>query len=133
MGFNMTTPPFGQGSPLSTEPFPERVTVRALEYAVTAIPVKWQEHYDASSWSVRVCWRGPGDRWAVMWMGECYDAQGNYEYESNPSSRTDEFKQLFRFGLDDAIEIAKVLALKVRINGHNAEAFAKGLEDGTWT
>ena len=110
----------------------EDITVRAVEYAVNALPATLQDHYEASTWTIRVCWRGPGDRWAVMWMSECYDAQGNHQYESNPSSRTDEFKRLFRFGLEEATEIAKALAPKVSVNGHTAEAFAKGLEDGTW-
>lgn len=108
-------------------------TVRPIEYAVTTLPAKWQDHYDASTWTVRVGWRGPGERWAVIWGSECYDAQGNHCYERSPSGRSDEFKQQFRFGLDEAIEIAKGIAPQVSVNGITAEKFAKGLEDGTYS
>jgi hypothetical protein len=63
------------------------------------------EYWDIAEEAVAVEWRG-GDRWAVKYRLWCYDTNGEQEYESIPSSRSDEFKQRFRHTRDEAIRVA---------------------------
>jgi hypothetical protein len=81
-----------------------------LDYATEfRFPVFPEGHpdWDLEHEAVRVEWRGDG-RWAVILRGSwCIDAEGNTEYESIPSERSDEFKATFRFGRDEAIRVAR--------------------------
>lgn len=72
------------------------------------------EFWDIAEMAITVVWRGPGDRWAVMERGWCYDAQGSREYESIPSDRSDEFKDRFRFTRDEAVRLAIEVAVPQR-------------------
>lgn len=55
------------------------------------------------------------DRWCVKDLSWCYDADGNTEYESSPTNRTDEFKDRFRFPLEEALALAKRLQPQMRL------------------
>jgi hypothetical protein len=64
------------------------------------------------------------NRWAVLHFNHCYNKQLEKEYESSPSNRTDEFKNNFRFSLEDAVEIAQEVSKIITIGrGTNAEAY----------
>lgn len=102
-------------------------TVKVTAYEVSCLP---EDHIDAYHFTLRVVYRGK-DRWAVVDGPWCLDADGNSEYESLPSNRTDEFLAVHRFDLDTALNIARKYAPKMRINGftvadvlarHNEEA-----------
>lgn len=86
-------------------------------YAVSCLP---PEHRDAYHFTIHVEWRNK-DLWCVKNGAYCYDRDGVEEYESNPSSRTDEFKQRFRFPLDEALEIAKRVAPQMTVNGRSVQ------------
>ena len=43
--------------------------------------------------------------WAVTYMGYCLSKNRVWEYEPNPSSRTDEFLANTRFSLDEALTL----------------------------
>lgn len=92
---------------------PEPV-VHPTSYAVSCFP---SEHPEAYNFTLHVAWRNK-DRWCVTDGAYCYDQDGNQEYESNPSSRTDEFKHRYRHSLEDALALAKRLAPGMTINGH---------------
>lgn len=95
------------------------VLVQPRAFAVSCLPA---DHPDAYMFTLRVEWRGPGDRWCVTNGAYCYRKDGHRSYESNPSSRTDRFKKAYRFPLDDALALAKRLAPKMTINGHTVES-----------
>lgn len=61
---------------------------------------------DVHYFTVRVA-RRSADKWAVLWMNQCWNKKTkSWEYESQPSSRTDKFLRNARFNLDEALEIA---------------------------
>lgn len=68
------------------------------------------EFWDIADQDVTIEWRG-ADSWAVLVRGSCVDAEGKREYEPNPSSRDDDFKTRFRFTRDEAIRIAREVAV----------------------
>lgn len=70
---------------------------------------------DARYYIVRVARKGQ-DRWAVMWMGECWNGS-DWEYEPLPSNRPDDFLDRCRFPLDDAVRIAAALPDTLVMNG----------------
>lgn len=59
-----------------------------------------------------------GIKWAVRWLGNCLDHDGEWELEPQPSSRDDEFYARCRF---DTLEEAVAMAAKAerRVNGVN--------------
>lgn len=65
--------------------------------------------------AVRVVWRG-GNRWAVTHMADCWSLDG-WQYESMPSSRTEEFLAISRFPLEEAVAIARNVVDSISING----------------
>lgn len=95
-------------------------TVEVTRYQVSCLP---SDHVDAHHFTLYVERRNVDpDRWAVTNGFGCYDADGNHEYESRPSSRTDEFKREFRHSLDDALALAKRIAPTMTVNGHTVES-----------
>lgn len=54
-----------------------------------------------------------GVKWAVRFAGQCLSVKGRWEYEPQPSSRSDSFLRRFRF---DDLEQAKEAAKKARIS-----------------
>ncbi|MFJ1461803.1 hypothetical protein [Nocardia sp. N2S4-5] len=99
---------------------PESTTgaaVRATTYTVSCLP---EDHDDLCVWSVFVEYAGRG-RWAVRRMKRCYDIDGEWDWESIPSERTEEWLARFRFDLDTALDIARRVAPTIRVNGRTAQ------------
>lgn len=71
------------------------------------------QYVDVAQQAVTVAWRGE-DRWAVCDGGFCYDANGSREYESIPSEREEEVLARFRFDRDEAVRIAREVAVPQR-------------------
>ena len=89
-------------------------TVSIAAYVVSRIPDDSPDH---SVWSVRVEAVGPG-RWAVRNMRRCLNKQGEWEYEPQPSSRTEEWLSTVRWDdVDEAIAAAVAAEPYVRWNG----------------
>lgn len=67
---------------------------------------------DQQGREIRICLRDPErDRWAISFVGQVMDRDGRWRHEPLPSSRSDEFKEATRFGLAEAIEIARAAGL----------------------
>jgi hypothetical protein len=55
------------------------------------------------------------DLWCVTDGSFCYRKDGHKSYERQPSSRTDRYKNAYRFPLEQALEIAKKQVPKIRL------------------
>lgn len=88
-----------------TDTTPAPLIDYATEFQFPVFP-EGHEYWDIAAETVKVVKRGDG-RWAVLDRTHCYDADGNPEYESIPSERTDEFKQRFRHDLATAVRLAR--------------------------
>ena len=95
-------------TPSGTEP-----VVRISRYKVSCLP---DDERDGGSWDLSVEERGEG-RWAVLHLSYCLGRDGEFVYEPSPSNRTDEFLAGHRFGLDEALALAKRAAPDVVVNG----------------
>ncbi len=91
--------------------------ITPTRYSVSMLPIDHREH---GHFEITVEWRGDG-RWAVMHMGYCLGTDGDWEYESIPSERRDEWLATHRFDLDTALRLAKEAAPKVTVNGWTVE------------
>jgi hypothetical protein len=97
-------------------------TVTATEYTVSCLPI---DHIDRHHFEIKVAWRGP-DQFAVMEGPYCLGADGDWEYEMQPSSRTDKWLAGHRFPLDEALALARDAAAEMTCNGHTvADALAR--------
>jgi len=96
-------------------------TVQPTAYMVSLLPV---DDINADLFAITVEWRGDNN-WAVMRHRQCLNSEGEWDWEPNPSSRTDEFIATHRFDRDTAIEMARKVAPTVMCNGITAaEAYA---------
>ena len=97
-----------------------RITVS--EYAV--YPTGYHETEipsDKYRFTITVKDRGKG--WAVCWMGDVLNRDGEWEWEVQPSSRDDEFYRRCRFTEKEAQALAAEHVDKLTINGRTfAEA-----------
>jgi hypothetical protein len=99
----------GAGESAALEP-----AVRVSRYTVSCLP---ESEVDRGSWDIDVEERG-GGRWAVLKrVGQCLGSDGRFVYEPSPSNRTDEFLAAHRFGLDEALALARRAAPEVVVNG----------------
>lgn len=98
------------------------------EYLVCAVPASYPEHYH---WTVSVRWRGTG--WSV--------AHSEHEF-SRTSAKAKlprgtwrpSNKKPFRFDkINDALDIAKALAVKVSINGKTGAQYMAWYDERTET
>jgi hypothetical protein len=90
-------------------------TVYPTAYHETEIPS------DKHSFVITVKDRGQG--WAVCWMGDVLNRDGEWEWEVQPSSRDDDFFLRCRFTEDEAKRRAAEAVDKLTINGRTfAEA-----------
>lgn len=94
------------------------VKSRVTEVSYCALP---EDDINAMQVTVQVQWRG-GGRYAVIHRSMCLSADGEWDYESIPSERTDEWKVAHRFSYEEACSLAEKAALTVTCNGLNAEA-----------
>jgi hypothetical protein len=92
-------------------------------YEVCAVPPDEAGNY--LSWIVTVERTHHSGKWAVRRGKRCYDADGVWDWEPLPSSRTDEWLANYRFDLETALRIAKEVASEVKVNGYTvADALA---------
>lgn len=113
------------------------VHVMVTKYSVSVLP---QRHPDRRHFEITVEYRG-NDLWAVCYYGECANAAGEWDYESVPSERADEWLKTHRFFLGEAMVLAKKLAPRVEVNGRTAgmilraEGWTPGMENASypWT
>ena len=86
--------------------------------AYTVYPTGFNEatFTDKHTWTITVT-DGMRHGWAVRWMGECLNSDGEWEYEPIPSSREDDFFARCRFPEQEAIERAKAVVDSLVING----------------
>lgn len=98
--------------------------VHATKYQVSCLPQNHSEHHH---FTLFVEWRG-ADLWAVCdGFGGCLGADGTWSYEPSPSSRTAEWKAVYRFDLETALALAKEQAPHMTVNGCTiADALARG-------
>lgn len=92
---------------------PPEPRVEVTQYAVSMFPA---ESINSLAWDLTVEQRAPG-QWAVCRMRQCLTADGTWDYEPLPSSRTDEWKAAHRFDLDTALRLAREAAPHVVVNG----------------
>ncbi len=75
----------------------------------------------------------PNQSWAIVCQGECLNHKGQWEWESSPSSRTDEFLKRCRWkSRDEAIQFAQAHMTKYPL-GYKPEKVRKKketVEDG---
>lgn len=85
----------------------------ATEYTVSCIP---EDNINRPVFEITVAYRGNG-RWAVCRLRQCLGSDGQWDYESIPSERTDEWLATHRFDLETALKLAREAAPKIRTNG----------------
>ena len=84
------------------------------------------------SWAVQVSWRG-NDLWAVKLHGrQCLGADGEWDWESLPSGRTDEWLATHRFTLEEALRRAREVCPTITVNGLTALDVAEKAKRGEW-
>jgi hypothetical protein len=99
------------------------VTVEARRYTVCAVP---EGNVNRYHFEIHVEWRAP-ESWAVVRQAFCLGTDGDWEYESIPSERAEEWKATHRFPLERALELAKAAAPHVTVNGWTvAQTIAAG-------
>lgn len=88
--------------------------VRVTRYTVSCIP---ESNIDRPHFDVTVEYRGVG-RWSIMHRGcFCLGRDGEWEYESIPSERREEWLTEHRFTESEALGLAREWAPKIRCNG----------------
>lgn len=108
------------GEARSAQDDPIEVRTEPIEYMVTAVSDRVSEAF-GDGFTIRVVRRSE-DRWAVLRWSRCLGADGEWDYESIPSERTDEWKATHRFDLDTALRLAQEAAPKVTVNGWTVAA-----------
>jgi hypothetical protein len=94
------------------------VFARPTSYDVSVWP-PGTECMDSDTWKLTVEYRGRG-KWAVMRHRICLGSDGEWDWESIPSEREDEWLATHRFPLAEALDLARRHAPLVRINGMTA-------------
>lgn len=100
----------------------------ATEYTVCALP---REHCEHQTFAIKVAWRGSifPDRmdhcWAVCRHGRCINGKGEWDYEPQPSSRTDAWIKAHRFTMEMALRLAREAAPLVNVNGYTPTVVAR--------
>lgn len=103
-----------------------RVETRPTEYEVRAVDLP-EDDINAHHFTIKVAYRGRG-LWAVLRNSWCLGLDGEWDYETVPSERTDEWLTAHRFDLDTALRLAADELPKVRVNRwtvHDALAAAE--------
>lgn len=77
-----------------------KILVRPTEYEIT-------REGGAGGIFLKVSWRSEG-KWAVTTFGQVLNSSGEWEYEPQPSNRTDEFIKRTRFDLKTAVKLGTV-------------------------
>lgn len=97
-------------------------TVQPTRYVVSLFP---PDDHNGALFNLAVEYRGSG-LWAIVRLGYCLGADGEWSYESIPSEREDEWLASHRFDLDTALKLAKEAAPHITVNGFTvADALAR--------
>lgn len=118
---HLTSTQPGLTYPTPGEPFP-------AVYVLDAAP---PDHLALGLWQIRVEWRGPHDRWAVLWFSNSLNTDGVWDYEPLPSNRTDDWKNTHRFPLDQALAHARRILPDLEVNGLTWAAAQQRREQAT--
>jgi len=94
--------------------FSERLLAHASAFTFYPTGAKTGDH-EVSHFAIRVSLRSEG-KFAIVHMGNCWNGK-TWEYETLPSSRTDEFLASTRFERDEATRQALILVDTMRLNG----------------
>lgn len=92
----------------------------ASEYTVSALP---EDDINARHFQITVAYRGRG-LWAVSRHRHCLGRSGEWDWESIPSERSDEWLTEHRFPLHEALRLAREELPKLRCNGLTAAEVA---------
>ncbi len=99
-------------------PVPE-VFVTPVAYQAGIWP-DGEESINAGLFTVRVEYRGRG-KWAVLHGARrCLGSDGEWDWESIPSEREDDWLATHRFTLEEALELARKHAPRITVNGMTA-------------
>ena len=94
-------------------------TVRATTW--TIYPDRYDEYTFSDKWCFTLTVEERGelgdDRWGVKQRSYCLNRDGEWEYESSPSNRDDEFLERCRFTEAEALRLAQIAVNKVVVNG----------------
>lgn len=97
--------------------------VTATRYEVSCLP---QDDINRSYFTIDVEYRGRG-LWAVSRYRQCLGSDGEWDFESIPSERKDEWLATHRFDLEAALRLAQEHAPKIVVNRMTVEqALAAG-------
>lgn len=107
-------------SGVTMQAFPVAMVPFASSYSIDMLN---GDDDDAGLWSLEVEYRGPGDRWAVLRWGRALGVNGTWDYEPSPSNRSDEWKDNYRFPLEEAIPLALEALPKIKVNGKTWEQY----------
>lgn len=77
---------------------------------------------ESGHFDVHVEWRNEGS-WAVVHGARNINRRYGKGYEGLPSSRTQRFKNAYRFSLEEAIKIAEKYSHKVTLGNYNVAGF----------
>lgn len=102
------------GLPAAKQP---TAVVRPSRFTVSCLP---ERNINTSLFEITIEERGQLDgttRWAVCRLGQCLNRRGRWDYEMNPSSRTDRWIAGHRFDFDTALRLAKKAAPLITVNG----------------
>ncbi len=95
-------------------------------YEVCAVP--YDEGGNYLSFVIKVERAHHKGTWAVRRMGRCLGADGEWDWESVPSERTDEWLHAHRFDLETALKLAAEAAPHLVINGMTAADMTAWIE-----
>lgn len=92
------------------------INVQITEYTVSALP---EDNVNHSLFQITVAYRGRG-LWAISRHRMCLGRDGEWDWESMPSERTDEWLADHRFPLHEALYFAAEELPKLTVNGLSA-------------
>lgn len=93
---------------------------RITEVTVCAVP---ENNINHGTYAVQIQWRG-GETYAVHWFKRCLSVDGEWDFESIPSEREDEWIARHRFSYLEALRLAAKVAPTIRMNGRTAAEVA---------
>lgn len=100
------------------------VTTTVTRYTITAVAEAQQNTLDAEGFEVHVELVGQMDgppRWAVRRRHYCIHRSGRWDFEPQPSSRTDRWLSSHRFDLETALRLAEKAAPALVLNGRRPD------------
>lgn len=106
------------------------VTTTPTCYSVSALPA---DNINVHHFTIEVKYRGRG-LWAVCWYGMCLGAGGEWDHESIPTERADEWLAGHRFDLETALRLAQEEAPRLTVNGDTVgDVLARAAKRGSAT